>query len=115
VLGVTGVIGVYNGVTEWKDAVTPLQKCVTAGVILYGVLGIPGAVGLILRKRWTLPVVLLWGVIVTFVPGAAVLAYAPDGTWGAALPASISAALVAAGVAWATRTVTRPDMLDVAR
>lgn len=100
------MLGVHNGITEWADAGTALQKSVTGGVFVYGILGLVGALGLILRKRWSFPIVLLWGLVVIYVPGAAVLAYAPDGTWGAALPGSIAAGLIAAGVAWATRVNT---------
>lgn len=101
------MLGVHNGTTEWPDAATPLQKSVTGGVFVYGVLGLIGAAGLMLRKHWSFPVVLLWGAVVTYVPAAAVLAYAPDGTWGSALPGSIAAALIAAGIGWATRANTR--------
>ena len=106
-LGVTGLMGLYNGATEWADAITPLQKSVTGGVFLYGVLGVVGAVGLLLRKRWSFPVVLIWGVVITYVPGAAVMGYAPDGTWGAALAGSVAAGLIALAAVWATRANTR--------
>lgn len=115
VLALTGVLGVVNGASEWGDAATALQKSVTGGVLLYGILGIPGAIGLALRKRWSLPIVVLWGVVVTYVPAAAVLGYAPDGTWSAALPGSIAAGLIAIGVAWATHVATRPATNDGVR
>jgi hypothetical protein len=107
VLGLTGTLGVYNGITEWPDAHTPLQKSVTGGVLLYGVLGLAGIVGLALRRRWSFPVVIAWAVVVTYVPAAAVMAYAPDGTIGAALTAGAGAALIAAGVAWVAHVATR--------
>ena len=106
VLAVTGAIGIYNGITEWRDAFTPLQKSVTGGVFLYGILGVAGAIGLALRRKWSYPVAVAWGVVVAYVPAAAVMAYAPDGTWGAALTASTAAALIAAGVAWAARAAS---------
>ena len=109
VLALTGVIGVNNGIREWSDAVTPLQRSVTGGVFLYGVLGLAGAVGLGLRRRWSYPVAIAWGVVVTYVPGAAVMAYAPDGTWGAALTGSVAAALIAVGVAWTARATSSSE------
>jgi len=36
----TGVVGIYNGITERSTGATTLQKSVTAGVFLYGVLGL---------------------------------------------------------------------------
>jgi len=105
-LVITGVLGIQNGIADWPDAATPLQKSVTGGVFLYGLLGLAGAVGLALRRRWTFPLVVAWGIVVTYVPGTAVMAYAPDGTWGAALTASGATALIALGVAWATRANT---------
>lgn len=101
------MLGVQNGVADWPDAATPLQKTVTGGVFLYGVFGLAAAVGLALRWRWTFPLVVAWGIVVTYVPAAAVMGYAPDGTWGAALPGSVATALIALGVAWATRANTR--------
>ena len=47
--------------------------------------------------------------IVVYVPAAAVLGYAPDGTWGAALAASLSTALIAALVIWAARVAVRRE------
>lgn len=105
-LAITGVLGVQNGIADWPDATTPLQKSVTGGVFLYGVLGLASAVGLALRRRWTFPLVVAWAIVLTYVPGTAVMAYAPDGTWGAALTASGATALIALGVAWATRANT---------
>ena len=111
---VSGVLGVYNGSTEWADARTALQRSVTGGVLLYGVLGLVTGVGLLRRQRWSLPLAIAWGVVVTYVPGAAVMAYGgPDATPGAALAASLGAAFVALLVVAAayasTRTKARPE------
>jgi hypothetical protein len=101
-------VGVYNGLTEWKDAQTFLQKTVTGGVLIYGVLGVAGVVGLILRKRWTHVVTILWGVVVTYVASVAAIAYAgDDATVVGAVFGGLGAALTAAGVCWAARVATR--------
>jgi hypothetical protein len=105
-LVITGVLGVQNGIADWPDAQTAMQRSVAGGSVLYGILGLAAAVGLALRRRWSFPLVLAWGIVVTYVPGAAVMAYAPDGTWAAALTASGATALIAMGVAWATRANT---------
>lgn len=106
VLGGTGFIGVRNGITERVGAVTTMQKAVTAGVFLYGVLGIVAAIGLAMRRRWSVPVTLAWLVVLTFVAGGATFWYGEAGI-GAAIAASVSTALIAAGVLWMTHAVTR--------
>ena len=109
---VIGALGVYNGVTEWGDGNTFWQRSVTVGVLLYGVLGLVSAYGLFRRRRWALPTVIAWAVVVTYVPGVAVLAYGdPDATVGAASAASIGAGLIALGIVWTTNAMTRPSEL----
>ena len=49
----TGLVGFYNGVTEFAEAHTPLQKSVTAGVFVYGIFGLSAAVALLVRHRWS--------------------------------------------------------------
>ena len=109
-----GSIGVYNGVTEWGDGTTPWQQSVTVGVLLYGVLGVVSAYGLFRRQRWAMRTVIAWAVVVTYVPGVAVMAYSDkDATLGSAIAASVGAALIALGVAWTTNVMTRPDQSTV--
>lgn len=76
----TGVVGIYNGITERSTGATSLQKSVTAGVFLYGLLGLGSAYGLVRRRRWTVATVAAWAVVITYVPGAAVIAYAEEGS-----------------------------------
>src|SRR3954471_13062843 len=75
----TGCLGVYNGLTEWGGAITPGQKSVTAGVLLYGLLGFVTAYGLFRRKRWSLVGAIAWAVVITYVAGAASLFYGEAG------------------------------------
>ncbi|MEX2179592.1 MAG: hypothetical protein WD801_12830 [Gemmatimonadaceae bacterium] len=77
-------------------------------MFLYDMLGVVAAIGLALRRRWSYLIALAWGAVVTYVPGAAVIAYGgSDGTVGGALAASIGAAVIAMGVAWAAHVATR--------
>jgi uncharacterized membrane protein len=106
----TGVVGLYNGVTEWKADLTPFQKSVTGGVLLYGVTGLAATFGLFRRRRWSVATSVVWAVIVTYVPGAAVMAYGGnDATVGAAIGASGASAVIAAGVVWTAWATTRAD------
>ena len=109
VLLITGVLGVYNGPSEWRGAGTMLQKSVTGSVLLYGILGITGATGMIARQRWSVWVVMAWGVAVTWAAGVSVIAYGgADATKLSALAAGISAAIIALIVVWGARTGFTP-------
>lgn len=106
----TGVDGLYNGATEWKTELTPFQKSVTGGVFLYGVIGLVTAFGLFRRSRWSLATAVVWGAIITYVPGAAVTAYGGnDATLKSAVAASGASAVIAACVVWTGWATMRAD------
>ena len=109
----TGVVGVYNGVTEFADAHTPLQRSVTAGVFVYGIFGLAAATALFVRHRWSVPLSAVWAVVVTYVASTASLAYAgEDATIGAALSGGIGAGLIGVFVVWCARAATRPPIVQ---
>ena len=109
----TGVIGIYSGVREISDVRNRLQLSVTTGVLVYGILGLAAAVALVLRHRWSVPLSIAWGVVVTYVASAASLAYAPeDATIGGAIAGGLGAGLIGAFVAWCAHKVTRPATLQ---
>ncbi|HJQ10077.1 MAG TPA: hypothetical protein VJ840_03525 [Gemmatimonadaceae bacterium] len=112
VLTVTGVLGVYNGLTETPTPdQTALQHSVTVGVLLYGALGLVSAYGLFRRQRSSLWTVIAWAFAITYVPGVAVLAYAGlDAPFGAAIAASGVTGLIALGVIWTANVMTKPDL-----
>jgi len=104
----TGVIGFYNGLSEFSEAHTPLQKTVTAGVFIYGIFGLSAAVALFVRHRWSVPLSIVWAVVVTYVATTAALAYAgQDATIGGAISGGIGAGLIGVFVVWCARVVTR--------
>lgn len=108
----TGALGVYNGVTELSQPTTPLQRSVTTGVLVYGILGIAGAIALIARWRSAVWLASAWAGVVTYVASTAALAYAgSDATVGGAVAAGVGAALIGLGVVWCARTLTRPASL----
>jgi hypothetical protein len=101
----TGALGLYNGVTERSGAGTALQKSVTAGVFLYGMLGLAGAAGMIARRRWSVWVIAAWGVTCTYVASVAVIAYAGnDASVVGSLMAGFASALIALAVVWTARS-----------
>ena len=106
-LAFTGVVGIYNGISEWAGAATPLQRSVEIGVLLYGVFGLASLYGLLRRRRWSLRMVIGWAIAVTYVPGVAVMAYGgDDAIIGSAIAASVGSLLIALGVIWTTRVTT---------
>ena len=107
-LAASGAIGIYNGIDEWNVPRSSLQRSVTICIVLYGILGLLGAVGLWHRARWTPWATAAWGVVITYVGAMAAIAYAPDATTGGAIAAGIITALIAVFVVWtAERTTIR--------
>ena len=108
VLLFTGCIGLYNGITEWKDAGTMLQKSVTAGVFLYGFLGVLAFGGLLMRQAWSIGPILVWGIVVTYVAGVAVIAYGgSDASVGGAVVGALVTAAIATAMTWISIRATR--------
>lgn len=112
VLLLTGVVGVYNGLSEWGEGRTALQHLVTVGVLLYGSFGLLSAYGLARRRSWSRKAVIGWAICVTYVPGLAVMVYGgKDALLGSAIAASAGSAVIAAGVIWTVYRFTRKDQL----
>lgn len=108
----TGALGIYNGTTELSQATTPLQRSVTGGVLVYGILGLAGAIALIGRRRSAVWLALAWTAVVTYVASTAALAYAgADATVGGAVAGGVGAAVLGLGVVWCAHAVTRPASL----
>ncbi len=110
---ITGVMGIYNGITERSTGSTMLEKSVTAGVFLYGVLGLTAALGLFRRRRWSVPTTVLWAALITYVAAAAIIAYnEKDGLWLSVIIGGGVTALIAGGVVWTAREATRKNQSE---
>jgi hypothetical protein len=106
-LGLTGALGVYNGISEWGDPHTPLQQSVTVAVFLYGIAGLAGTYALALRRRWSVWAAVAWGVCTTYAGTVATIAYGgSDTSSGAALAAGVACVLIAAATIWGVRAST---------
>jgi hypothetical protein len=113
-LSLTGALGVYNGISEWGDPHTPLQRSVTVSVFLYGIAGLAGAYGLVLRRRWSVWAAVMWGMATTYAGTVATIAYGGrDATPGAALVAGTACVLIAAATIWGVRASTRVGRANV--
>ncbi len=108
----TGVLGIKDGVSDWNNPVTPLQRTVTVGVLAYGVLGLVAALGVVRRRRWSVALSALWGVVVTYVASVASFAFSDPAL---SQPATVSGvvgafavtALIGVFVVWVARRTIR--------
>lgn len=109
-LGLTGAIGLYNGVGEWGDAHDALQRSVTAAVFVYGVAGLVAAYGLALRRGWSVRAAAVWGLATTYAGTVAGVAYGGlDASSGGVLAAACACVLIAAATIWGVRASTRGE------
>lgn len=112
----TGLIGLMNAAREWDDPSGALQRTVTLGVLLYGLLGVTGGVGLALRRGWSVPVVAAWAITVTYVATVASFAFhdptfSQSGTVIGTAASGFATALIGWFVVWAARSATRAGSL----
>ena len=109
----TGIVGVYDGLTEWGEGRTLMQHSVTVGILLYGILGLVTALGLLQRRPWSIRTAIGWAVAVTYVPGVAVMVYGDEGAiMSSAIAASAGSALIALAVVWTAHVMTRGVITD---
>jgi hypothetical protein len=116
VLLLTGIVGLLNGVRELGDVHSRLQRSVTSAVLLYGIWGTAAAVGLALRRPWSIRASTAWAVFVTYAATVASFAYSDPtfsqgSTIGGTIAAGVSTALLGAVVIWAARVNTRAQTL----
>lgn len=104
-----GVLGVINGLADWRESATLAQQLSSAGVILYGPLGLGAAALLVAGHRLARPALIAWALTVTAVAGIAPVA------WGSAsamigVLSAFSCAMLMAAVLWAAMegTPARP-------
>src|SRR5690349_23194316 len=97
----TGGLGLYNGLSELKDAHTPLQTSVTLGVLIYGILGTASTIVLMIRHPFSVWLTTAWAIVITYVASAASIAYGGDDVpVGSAIAGGVGAALIGAFVVW---------------
>lgn len=102
----TGVLGIFNWFND-APGMTGLQKSVSAGVLIYGVLGIIAGTGLIARRQWSVWMAAAWGVVCTYVATVATWAYSPpEAARIGVIFAGLATAAIAVGVVWGTRRST---------
>jgi hypothetical protein len=109
VLVSTSLAGLNSGPQDLRDAETTMQRIVCYAVITYGITGLLALGGFWLRLRWTIPIMILWGLAGTLAGGLAAAAFAPEvTTWWTSLLAGLICAAIGAPVIWyADRSLRR--------
>jgi hypothetical protein len=111
-LSVTGVLGLYNGISELNDPITGLQRSVNVAVLLYGALGLLAAVGMARRRAWAVPAAIGWTLASAWAGSVASFAFHDPGfkeaaTLAGAITACVGILAVGAFVVWKARSAIR--------
>jgi hypothetical protein len=112
VLLVTAFLGLMNGLREWSDSGTALQRSVHGAVILYGVLGAVAAAGLLGRRRWSVAASIGWAAATTYAASVASFAWSDpraEGVIAGVIAAFVSTAIIGLLVVWVARSSTRQE------
>ena len=107
-----GALGLYNAFQEIASAASGLQLSVNIAQLIYGATGIAAAVGLAMRKRWSVRATIASCVAMTYTGSVASFAYSDPGfkqgaTITGVVSAFLSLVLVSALMIWVARIVTR--------
>jgi uncharacterized membrane protein len=105
-LSVTGVLGVWNGLDDFRNAKTTWQRAVSASVFLYGVAAFVAIAGILKRRKWGLLFVSVWGVSCIFAAFGGTLFYGETDVRTAIL-AGASVLLVAGPLLWVAAWLIR--------
>ena len=76
---VLSVLGGWNGIDGITSEGTLLQRSVSVASVLYAILGIAASLGVLMRRRWSFPLAILWSIVVTYTGTVASVAWAEQG------------------------------------
>jgi hypothetical protein len=107
-----GALGLYNAFAEISGAASSLQLSVNIAQLIYGAAGVAAAVGLAMRKRWSVRAAIVSCVAMTYTGSVASFAYSDPGfkeggTIAGTVSAFLSLVLVSALMIWVAHAVTR--------
>jgi hypothetical protein len=103
----TSCLGGYNAINEWDEPVTLLQRSVSVASVIYSLLGFVGAFALILRRPWTVAVVVVWGTVLTYTGATAVIAYDTGASLTTVLAAIALCLIMASLIVWLAKVGSR--------
>ena len=99
ILAVTGVLGLWNGVSDLGVVAAGWPRAIAAGDATYGALGLGALAATLLRRALARPLAAAWGVMVIAVATAAPVVYAEETGWALWLGALVGGAATAL-IAW---------------
>jgi len=109
---VVSALGGLNAIGDLGDDGTPLQRSVAIASVIYAALGFAAGLGVLMRRRGSLKLAILWALVVTYTGTVASVAWAERGQpivaslVGAFLICVLICGLVVWGVSIASRTDT---------
>jgi hypothetical protein len=95
--------GIVEGLDASRSASTPAQKIAAASQLLYGAGAAAALLARLLLRRWSLPLLLVWGAALTVTGGLAPVVWGEQGP-AVGLVAAVAVAAVVALVLWACRS-----------
>jgi len=98
---------VLNGPGEWQGAESQAQHVATIIEVSYGVLGILGAIAVILHKPWARPAILAWAVLITVTA-----CLAPHVWGGSSIPMALLSGVLGALIATVLAMLVLPSRLN---
>jgi len=63
--------GIVDGLDSARSAATPGQRIAGASQLVYGIAAAAALLALLLRRRWSMPLLLVWGASLTLTGGMA--------------------------------------------
>ncbi|HEY6853495.1 MAG TPA: hypothetical protein VI139_04555 [Gemmatimonadales bacterium] len=103
-----GYTGITDGWHQVNASATLGQRIQTATQLLFGLLAVAVVGALAARHRWSRPLLIGWGAVLSISAGFAVVVWGGQGALPAAA-ATLATALIAAFTLWAVTPAMRPS------
>lgn len=98
--------GIVVGLDALRSVSTPGQRIAGASQLVYGISAVAALLALLLRRRWSMPLLLVWGAALTLTGGMAPVVWGEQNALVGLLGAAVVAPIVGL-VLWACRSHNR--------
>jgi hypothetical protein len=98
--------GIVGGLDALRSVSTPGQRIAGASQLVYGISAVAALLALLLRRRWSMPLLLVWGAALTLTGGMAPVVWGEQNALVGLLGAAVVAPIVGL-VLWACRSHNR--------